>query len=51
MESDTRERLFIEAWRGKTPFGHAKDHLAKKKSGVCAANLGEDARKVMEKYG
>lgn len=50
LEPGANEHLFVEAWRGKTPFSHAKDKLAKKKSGAIAAMLEDDAQTIVKKY-
>lgn len=50
LKPGTSEYLFVEAWRGKTRFSHAKDNLAKKKSGGAAARLEDDAQAIVKKY-
>ena len=40
------EDLFIEAWRGKSPFSHRRDDLASIKSGAFATRLDKDAETV-----
>ena len=43
------EDLFIEAWRGKSPFSHRRDDLASMKSGAFATRLDKDAETVEDK--
>ena len=43
------EDLFIEAWRGKSPFSHRRDDLASMKSGAFATRLDKDAETVESK--